>query len=192
MWYVCVCFCLSVTSNCLCLFLNSIRLTQLIIVYMIIYVRSILNFLFILHFLYTIKKIVCRLGIISFSLLSMMKGYKKKNKFPPFFFLTQHDIVYWLLISFSFFLYTLFVCLTLPHSTQLAHSLRNISDYDTRWEERDGVLLYCHKGGRKGTTTEKKENIYIYKNPGIRLVVLSLFPRFFFSFLLLLATRNYS
>jgi hypothetical protein len=70
--------------------------------------------------------------------------------------------------------------LTLPHSTQLAHSLRNISDYDTRWEERDGVLLYCHKGGRKGTTTEKKENIYIYKNPGIRLVVLSLFPRFFF------------
>jgi hypothetical protein len=155
MWYVYVSVCQSQATADV-YFLNSIRLTQLIIVYMIIYVRSILNFLFILHFLYTIKKIVCRLGIISFSLLSMMKGYKKKNKFPPSFFLTQHDIVYWLLISFSFFLYTLFVCLTLPHSMQLTHSLRNISDYDTKWEERDGVVLYWQKGWQKRNNNRKK------------------------------------
>jgi hypothetical protein len=49
-------------------------------------------------------------------------------------------------------------------------------------------VLYWHKGGRKGTTTEKNEGIY-KKNPGIRLVVL--FFSFFFSFLLL-TTHNYS
>jgi hypothetical protein len=49
-------------------------------------------------------------------------------------------------------------------------------------------VLYWHKGGRKGTTTEKeKERIYKKKNPAFVAVLCS--P--FFSFLIL-ATHNYS
>jgi len=82
--------------------------------------------------------------------------------------------------------YFLFILLLSAWHSYILYNLRKVcATYQTtsRWEERDGVVLYWHKNGMKEITTQK-ERIYKKKKKTRAFALSFFFPRRF-SFLLL-------
>jgi hypothetical protein len=132
------------------------------------------------------EKIAYKLVIISFLLLLSKKLYKEK--WDAFFQYNWHCVS---VLNF-FSCYFLFILLLSAWHSYILYNLRKVcATYQTtsRWEERDGVVLYWHKNGMKEITTQKERIYKKKKKPGhspCRSFFFVVFLSFFF------AIHNYS